>query len=111
MHEIDTMLDQRKGGRRLLHAFLPEAIAFGVLFSLAAFTAHMIYHDSYVEGSKYSNRSFAIPAAGFSALLVGYLAYRLKWLPLWSRIVSAPFVFFVGYLAIGLGLIVLNQMF
>ena len=68
----------------------------------------MMYHDSFVDSATYSNRSFALPGAGFSMILVGYGCVRLRMIPLWVRLVSAPFAFFAGYLGIGLILILIN---
>jgi hypothetical protein len=86
----------------------PEvALALG-LGIMTIIVGRMIYHDSFVDGSTYSNRSFALPGAGFSFLLVVYGCIRARFIPLWLRLVGAPFAFFAGYLVFGLILILLN---
>jgi hypothetical protein len=87
---------------------LPEiALAVG-LAVMTVVVVRIIYHDSFVDNTTYSNRSFALPGAGFSFLLVVYLSVRLRMIPLWIRLVGAPFAFFAGYLGIGLLLILIN---
>lgn len=87
---------------------LPEfALALGLVI-MTFIVGHMIYHDSFVDGSTYSNRSFALPGAGFSFLLVVYGCIRARFLPLWLRLVGAPFAFFAGYIGIGLMLLLIN---
>ncbi len=88
--------------------WLPEVALAAGLILLGIIVGRMIYHDSFVDGSTYSNRSFALPGAGFSLTLVIYACIRLTFLPLWVRLVGAPFAFFVGYLGIGLMLILIN---
>lgn len=75
---------------------------------MTVIVVRMIYHDSFVDSTTYSNRSFALPGAGFSFLLVSYGCVRLSRVPLWIRLVVAPFAFFVGYLVIGLIIILIN---
>lgn len=48
---------------------VPEVICLILFVLLAIYTAHLIRHDSYVDSSTYSNRSLALPAAGFSFLI------------------------------------------
>jgi hypothetical protein len=86
----------------------PEIISGCCFLAVAAIVARMMYHDSFVDGSTYSNRSFALPGAGFSLSIVVYGCVRLRRVPLWLRLLVAPFVFFVGYLGIGLALILIN---
>jgi hypothetical protein len=88
-----------------------EVICIIIFILLAIYTAHMIYHDSYVDSSTYSNRSLAFPAGGFSFVLTSYLAVRLDTISSLIRIFLWPIVFFAGYLMIGLLLIFLNQVF
>lgn len=88
-----------------------EVICFIVFVLLAVYTAHIIYHDSYVDSSTYSNRTLALPAAGFSFVLTSYLAVRLDSISGLIRILLWPIAFFAGYLMIGLLLIFLNQVF
>ena len=88
--------------------WLPEgALAAGLIF-MTIIVGRMIYHDSFVDGSTYSNRSFALPGAGISLILVIYAFVRFNSLPLWLRLVGAPLAFFAGYLGIGLMLILIN---
>lgn len=47
------------------------ALAIGLAI-MAIIAGRMMYHDSFVDGSTYSNRSFALPGAGFSLLLIVY---------------------------------------
>lgn len=97
-----------RGSDSRIRRFLPEvalAVGFAIMMIIVS---RMIYHDSFVDGSTYSNRSFALPGAGFSLLLVVYGCIRLRFLPLWLRLVAAPFAFFAGYLGIGLVLILIN---
>jgi hypothetical protein len=88
--------------------WFPEVALAGGLVIMTLIVGRMIYHDSFVDGSTYSNRSFALPGAGFSLILVVYGCIRLSFLPLWLRLVGAPFAFFAGYLGIGLMLILIN---
>ncbi|MES2476485.1 MAG: hypothetical protein V4640_11950 [Verrucomicrobiota bacterium] len=88
--------------------WLPEVTLAVGLVTMTIIVGRMIYHDSFVDGSTYSNRSFALPGAGFSLILVVYGCFRLSFLPLWLRVVGAPFAFFAGYLGIGLMLILIN---
>lgn len=88
-----------------------EVICIIVFVLLAIYTAHMIYHDSHVDSSTYSNRSLAFPAGGFSFVITSYLAVRLESISGLIRSLLWPVVFFAGYLMIGLLLILLNQMF
>ncbi len=88
-----------------------EVICIIIFVLFAIYTAHMIYHDSYVDSSTYSNRSLAFPAGGFSFVLTSYLAVRLHTISGLIRIFLWPIVFFAGYLMIGLLLIFLNQVF
>lgn len=87
---------------------LPEVALVLSLGIMTIVVGRMIYYDSLVDGSTYSNRSFALPGAGFSLLLVVYGCIRAKFLPLWVRLVGAPFMFFAGYRGIGLMLILIN---
>lgn len=77
---------------------------------MALIVSQMIYHDSFVDGSTYSNRSFAQPCAGFSLIFVVYGCLRFQIIPLWIRLLAAPFIFFAGYLVIGLALILINML-
>lgn len=88
-----------------------EVICISIFVLLAIYTAHMIYHDSHVDSTTYSNRSLAFPAAGFSFVLTSYLAARLASISSLIRILFWPVAFFAGYLIIGLLLIFLNQVF
>jgi hypothetical protein len=81
-----------------------------VFVLLAIYTSHMIYHDTHVDGSTYSNRSLALPAGSFSFVITSYLAIRLDMISGMIRILLWPFAFFGGYLLIGLLLIFLNHM-
>ena len=89
--------------------WLPEILLALGLVIMTIVVSWMIYHDSFIDGSTYSNRSFALPGAGFSFMLVSYTCIRFKFLPLWIRLVAAPFAFFAGYLAIGLIIILINS--
>ena len=60
--EVDSALSKR--------TFLPEVALVLGLCIITIIVGRMIYHDSFVDGSTYSNRSFALPGAGFSLLLV-----------------------------------------
>jgi len=88
-----------------------EVICIIIFTLLAIYTTHMIYHDSHVDSSTYSNRSLAFPAGGFSFVLTSYLAVRLESISGIVRILLWPVAFFAGYLMIGLLLIFLNQVF
>jgi hypothetical protein len=87
---------------------LPEVTLALGLGIMTIIVGGMIYHDSFVDGSTYSNRSFALPGAGFSFLLVVYGCIRVRFLPLWLRLAGAPFAFFAGYIGIGFILILIN---
>ncbi len=88
-----------------------QVICITLFILLSFYTAHMIYHDSYVDSSTYSNRSLALPAGGLSFVLTSYLAVRLESISGLIRLLLWPVAFFAGYLLIGLLLIFLNQMF
>ena len=88
-----------------------EVICIIIFVLFAIYTAHMIYHDSHVDSTTYSNRSLAFPAGGFSFLLTSYLTVRLDSISGVIRILLWPVAFFAGYLMIGLLLIFLNQVF
>lgn len=88
--------------------WLPEIALTAGIMVMTVIVVRMIYHDSFVDGTTYSNRSFALPGAGFSMILVGYGCVCLRKIPLWIRLVVAPFAFFAGYLGIGLILILIN---
>lgn len=87
---------------------VPEIALAAGLSVMTVVVGRMIYHDSFVDGATYSNRSFALPGAGFSVILVVYGCVRLRKIPIWIRLVVAPFAFFAGYLGIGLILILIN---
>jgi len=89
--------------------WIPEIVFACGFFLLAYITARMMYLDSFVDGSIYSNRSFALPGAGFSLLIVLYGCVRLRKVPLGFRLLAAPFAFFFGYLGIGLLFIAINS--
>ncbi len=86
-----------------------EVICLLLFALLAIYTAHLIYHDSQVDSSTYSNRSLAFPAGGFSFVLTSYLAVRLDSISGFIRLLLMPIAFFAGYSMIGLFLIFLNQ--
>ena len=88
---------------------MPEVVLALGLVTMTIIVGRMIYHDSFIDGTTYSNRSFALPGAGFSLMLVSYTCIRFSFLPLWIRLVAAPFAFFAGYLGIGLILILINS--
>jgi hypothetical protein len=88
--------------------WLPEVALAAGLSVMTIIVGRMIYLDSFVDGATYSNRSFALPGAGFSMILVVYGCVRLRRIPLRIRVVGAPFAFFAGYLGIGLILILIN---
>jgi len=88
--------------------WLAEIALAGGLIIMTLVVGRMIFHDSFVDGTTYSNRSFALSGAGYSLIFVVYGCVRLKTIPLWIRLVGAPFAFFAGYLGIGPILILIN---
>jgi hypothetical protein len=88
-----------------------EVFCIIILVLLAIYTAHMICHDSHVDGTTYSNRSLAFPAGGFSCVVTSYLAVRLDSISGLIRVLLWPVAFFAGYLMMGFLLIFLNQVF
>lgn len=99
---------QACGSDPQVRSSLPEIALAAGLTVMTVVVGQMIYQDSFVDGTTYSNRSFALPGAGFSMILVVYGCVRLRKIPLWIRLVGAPFAFFAGYLGIGLMLILIN---
>ena len=85
-----------------------EVIYLITFVLLVIYTARIIYHDSHVNSSTYSNRSFALPAGAFSFLITSYFLIRMKVVPATVRIILWPIAFFAAYLIIGLLLIFLN---
>lgn len=71
-------------------------------------TWQLIYKDNYVSGSLVSNRSFAPPAFLFSFILSSYAAWKIERFDLPLRIGAWLVSIVVGYLSIGLLLIMIN---
>lgn len=107
--EIETHNPKTKGSAdSRIQRWLPEVALTVGLSVMAVIVVRIIYHDSFVDGSTYSNRSFALPSAGFSMILVAYGFVRLRMISLWLRLVGVPFAFLAGQLGIGLIIILLN---
>ena len=79
-------------------------------FLLAARTAHLIYLDHFGPMGAVSNRSFAPAAAGFSLVASSYFSFGTDRFSLHLRLLAWPVLLVIGYLGIGLGLIVLNDL-
>jgi hypothetical protein len=58
--------------------WLPEIGLTAGLIVMTIIVVRMIYHDSFVDTTTYSNRSFALPGAGFSMILVVYGCVRIR---------------------------------
>lgn len=83
------------------------ALAAGLIF-MTVIIGRMIYHDSLVDVSAYSNCTFALPGAGISLILVVYACIRLCFLPLWLRLTIVPYACSAGCVGIGLLVILIN---
>jgi hypothetical protein len=108
MNKASMSLPDKVSPRATRRFGSPEFIALALAAVCLLYAAHIIFTDTFVDATRYSNRSLARPAMGLALVLVTYCCARFRSPSLWVRMIAWPFAVLACYLAFGAALLAIS---